>query len=67
MNQLLQQADILSKIDKMRDFFLLKENNSLQLSVHITSLVTAIKNVLDYPEEEHKHYFTIARNITAFT
>lgn len=50
----------------MRDFFLLKENNPLQLSVHISSLIIAIKNILDFPDEEHKHYFTIAKNITAF-
>ncbi|KAL4459423.1 hypothetical protein ABPG74_018036 [Tetrahymena malaccensis] len=66
MKIIFENASLLEKIDKMKDFFLIKHNNPLQLSLHITFLANTFKQIIDLGEKDQDFYVTIVKGYTQF-
>ncbi|EAR96081.2 SCP-like extracellular protein, putative (macronuclear) [Tetrahymena thermophila SB210] len=66
MRIIFENASLLEKIDKMKDFFLIKHNNPLQLSLHVTFLANTFKQIIDLGEKDEDFYVTIVKGYTQF-
>ncbi|KAL4504203.1 hypothetical protein ABPG72_021041 [Tetrahymena utriculariae] len=66
MRIIFENASLLEKIDKMKDFFLIKHNNPLQLNLHITFLANTFKQIIDLGEKDQDFYVTIVKGYTQF-